>query len=69
MFYIRYNPAANSYSVFQRGRTNESGEPYCVLPLVTFDEAETFIRHNERREIKHEDFVDPAEAVTFATRL
>jgi hypothetical protein len=47
MYYIRFNASANSYSVFQRGRTNEFGEPYCVLPLVTRDEAEAFIRaHN-----------------------
>lgn len=39
-FYMRFNREGNSYSVFERGRTNDFGEPYCVLPLVTKTEAD-----------------------------
>jgi hypothetical protein len=39
-FYIAYNQDANSYSVFEAGRKNEFGEPYCHVPLVTREEAD-----------------------------
>lgn len=39
-FYFRQSEEdPNSYSVFVAGRLNSFGEPYCVLPLVTYDEA------------------------------
>lgn len=38
-YYIRYAPAHNSYSVFERGRLNEFGERFCIVPLVTYEEA------------------------------
>lgn len=33
----------NSWSVFEKGRLNSFGEPYCVLPSVTYEEARKFI--------------------------
>lgn len=39
-FYIRYNSFNQSWSVFQAGRKNEFGEPYCVVPLVSEFEAQ-----------------------------
>jgi hypothetical protein len=39
-FYFRQSEEdPNSFSVFVAGRLNAFGEPYCVLPLVTYDEA------------------------------
>ena len=43
-YYMRSHSACD-YSVFERGRTNDFGEPYCVLPHVTFYEAEQFIKN------------------------
>lgn len=38
-YYIQYSPAHNSYSVFERNRLNEFGERFCVVPLVSYEEA------------------------------
>lgn len=34
----------NSVSVFERGRENSAGEPYCLLAAVTRQEADAAIR-------------------------
>jgi hypothetical protein len=39
-FYYQYNGHSNSYCVYERGRTNQWGEPYCVVPHVSRAEAE-----------------------------
>lgn len=45
MLYSTYRPTQNSYSVFDSMRFNEFGEPYCVLALVTSQEAQDCIKH------------------------
>jgi hypothetical protein len=42
-YFIRFNPSANSYSVFDRTICNPFGRSYCVLPLVTRHEAERWM--------------------------
>ena len=43
-FYKLFNPDADSFSVFEAGRKNEFGEPYCHVPMVTREQAETAIK-------------------------
>ena len=38
-YYVQYAPAHNSYSVFERGKLNEFGEAFCIVPLVSYEEA------------------------------
>ena len=43
---------ANSWSVFEAGRRNEKGDPYCVVPAVTEDQAKKIVAW---REAGHDD--------------
>jgi len=38
-YYIRYSAPNRSYSVIDRNRRNDFGDPYVVIPLVTEIEA------------------------------
>ena len=44
-FYVRmdtqydYHEGQELYHVFERGRLNEFGEPYCVCPFLFYDQA------------------------------
>ncbi len=38
-FYVKASVHDNSYSVFDRGRLNEWGEPYCVHCALTYQQA------------------------------
>ena len=39
-FYMKRSQVwENSYSVFERNRLNEFGEPYCVDPGLSYEEA------------------------------
>lgn len=44
-YYIKPSlPGTHSYSVFERGRKNEDGERFCVVPMVTLYEAKQCCR-------------------------
>lgn len=48
MLYVRQcSYDANIYNVFVRGNKNEFDEPYCVLPAVTYEQAEQFVREHD----------------------
>lgn len=42
-YYIEYSNYHNSWSVFERNRVNEFGERFCVVPHVSFEEAERIL--------------------------
>jgi hypothetical protein len=42
----------NSWSVFERGRTNDFGEPYCVAAAVTLQEAERMVKQQNQAALR-----------------
>lgn len=40
---FEYREGEELYHVFERGRVNEWGEPYCVSPFLTFESAQDLI--------------------------
>ncbi len=50
-FYFKpyYADPDNSVAVFERGRFNEYGQPYCIAPGLTYQQARALIKRlNER---------------------
>jgi hypothetical protein len=39
-----YYPGEELYHVFEVGRFNDFGEPYCVAPFLSFEEAVALVR-------------------------